>query len=79
MFDLGAYLDPIELRGSPTLGAVHRAHATSIPFQNLGTWSEQPVSLDQGDIERKLVGERQGCWREPGLGDGQVRFVRARI
>lgn len=60
MFDLGAYLDRIELRGSPTLAAVHRAHATSIPFENLDPWSGQPVSLDQGDIERKLVGERQG-------------------
>ena len=102
MFDLGAYLDRIELRGSPTLAEVHRAHATSIPFENLGPWSGQPVSLDQGDIERKLVGNVRVdtalsriccsrpdcsssgsrwtcCWREPGLGDGQVRFVRARI
>jgi N-hydroxyarylamine O-acetyltransferase len=60
VIDLDAYLDRIELQGSLTLAAVHRAHATSIPFENLGPWSGQPVSLDLGDIERKLVGERQG-------------------
>jgi N-hydroxyarylamine O-acetyltransferase len=38
----------------------HRAHLTSIPFENLDPWSGRPVSLDLVDVERKLVAERQG-------------------
>lgn len=60
MIDVGAYLARIGLDGVPTLGAVHRAHATSIPFENLDPWSGRPASLDLVDVERKLVGERQG-------------------
>jgi N-hydroxyarylamine O-acetyltransferase len=60
MIDVGAYLDRIGSSGAPTLAAVHRAHVTSIPFENLDPWSGRPVSLDLADIERKLVTERQG-------------------
>jgi hypothetical protein len=55
MADLAAYLDRIELQDSPTLATIHRAHATSIPFENLAPWSGQPVSLNLGDVERKLL------------------------
>lgn len=60
MIDLAAYLERIGLNGAPTLGAVHRAHATSIPFENLDPWSGRSVSLDLVDVERKLVREGQG-------------------
>jgi arylamine N-acetyltransferase len=60
MIDLAAYLDRIGLDGTPTLWAVHRAHVTSITFENLDPWSGRPVSLDLVDVERKLVADRQG-------------------
>lgn len=39
---------------------VHRAHVTSIPFENLDSHRGIPVSLAQEDLERKLVRERRG-------------------
>ena len=60
MIDLAAYLERIGFNGAATLGAVHRAHATSIPFENLDPWSGRAVSLDLVDVERKLVREGQG-------------------
>ncbi len=60
MIDVGAYLDRIGCIGAATLGVVHRAHVTSIPFENLDAWSGRGVSLDLVDVERKLVAERQG-------------------
>ncbi|MGN6870052.1 MAG: arylamine N-acetyltransferase family protein [Solirubrobacteraceae bacterium] len=60
MIDVAAYLDRIGCNGAATLGTVHRAHVTSIPFENLDAWSGRPVSLDLVDVERKLVTERQG-------------------
>lgn len=62
MRDLEAYLRRIGLsgRGSPTLHDLHRAHATSIPFENLDPHRGIPVSLDPEDLEHKLVDERRG-------------------
>lgn len=62
MLDFEAYLERIGLSASEplTLGAIHRAHATSIPFENLDPHRGIPVSLDQQDLERKLVSERRG-------------------
>jgi N-hydroxyarylamine O-acetyltransferase len=62
MLDFDAYLrriglDPPDL---PTWQAVHRAHATAIPFENLDSHRGIPVSLDQADLERKLVADRRG-------------------
>ena len=48
------------LARSPTWQAMHRAHATSIPFENLDSHRGIPVSLDQQDLERKMVAERRG-------------------
>jgi N-hydroxyarylamine O-acetyltransferase len=39
---------------------VHRAHSTSIPFENLDPQRGVPVSLELEDLERKLVAERRG-------------------
>ena len=62
MLDFGAYLERIGLSASerPTLHDVYRAHATSIPFENLDPHRGIPVSLAQEDLERKLVRERRG-------------------
>src|SRR3954469_2241334 len=60
MFDLQAYLARIGLSGRPSLAEVHRAHVTSIPFENLDPYCGTPVSLAIEDLERKLVGNRRG-------------------
>ena len=60
MIDLDAYLARIGLRGAPGLAEVHRAHATSIPFENLDPHRGVPVSVAVEDIERKLVASRRG-------------------
>jgi N-hydroxyarylamine O-acetyltransferase len=60
VFDLDAYLARIGLSGRPSLAQVHRAHITSIPFENLDPHAGIPVSLESGDLERKLVHERRG-------------------
>jgi N-hydroxyarylamine O-acetyltransferase len=62
MLDFGAYLERIGLSGAgdPTPHDLHRAHATSIPFENLDPHRGIPVSLEQEDLERKLVHGRRG-------------------
>ena len=58
MFDLDAYLARIGLSGRPGIAEVHRAHTTSIPFENLDPHGGLPVSLELEDLQRKLVGAR---------------------
>jgi N-hydroxyarylamine O-acetyltransferase len=60
MLDLDAYLERIGLDGRPSIAQVHRAHLTSIPFENLDPHQGLPVSLEAEDLERKLVTERRG-------------------
>jgi N-hydroxyarylamine O-acetyltransferase len=60
VIDLDAYLKRIGVRGRPSLAETHRAHVTSIPFENLDPHRGVPVSLEQEDLERKLVRERRG-------------------
>ena len=62
MLDFDAYLDRIGLTGNDTPGlhAVHRAHATSIQFENLDPHRGIPISLAPEDLERKLVHARRG-------------------
>jgi N-hydroxyarylamine O-acetyltransferase len=60
VFDLDAYLERVGLTGHPTLAQLHRAHATSIPFENLDPHQGLAVSLELGDLQRKLVAERRG-------------------
>jgi N-hydroxyarylamine O-acetyltransferase len=60
MFDLDAYLARIGLHGRPSVAEVHRAHVTSIPFENLDPHCGVPVSLAVDDIERKLISKRRG-------------------
>ena len=62
MLDFDAYLARIGLSAaaSPTWQTIHRAHVTSIPFENLDSHAGIPVSLAQQDLERKLVAQRRG-------------------
>jgi N-hydroxyarylamine O-acetyltransferase len=58
--DLDAYLARIGLSGRPTLAELHRAHVSTIPFENLDPLRGVPVSLRLEDLQRKLVAERRG-------------------
>src|SRR6266550_822553 len=64
-FDLAAYLRRIGYAGelSPsraTLDALHRAHATAIPFENLDILLGVPIRLDLASLQAKLVTARRG-------------------
>jgi len=55
-FDLNAYLDRVGLRGESTsLAVVHRAHATTIVFENLDPSTGLPVVLDVDNLADKMV------------------------
>jgi N-hydroxyarylamine O-acetyltransferase len=58
--DLDAYFERIGLQGRPGLAEVHRAHVTSIPFENLDPHGGKAVSLEPGDLEAKMVTGRRG-------------------
>jgi len=60
LLDLDAYFERIGLSGRPGLTEVHRAHATSIPFENLDSHAGLPVSVEDADVESKIVGARRG-------------------
>jgi N-hydroxyarylamine O-acetyltransferase len=62
MLDFDAYLERIGLGAvdPPSWQTIHRAHATSIPFENLDSHRGISVSLEQEDLERKMVVKRRG-------------------
>ncbi len=59
---LETYLGRIGLgdAGDPGLARLHRAHATSIAFENFDSYAGNPVSLGPADLERKLVANGRG-------------------
>ncbi len=64
-FDLAAYLRRIDYGGpiEPTLAvlrALHLAHATHIPFENLDILLGRPIRLDIASLQAKLVTGRRG-------------------
>ena len=73
--DLGAYFDRIGYPGDPrpdlaTLAALHRAHAFSVPFENLAIqMGELPLRLDLESLQDKLVRRRRGgyCFEQNSL------------
>ena len=81
MFDLDAYLARIGLHGRPSIAAVHRAHLTSIPFENLDPHCGIPVSLAAEDLERKLVSRRRGgyCFEQNLLLKGALEALGAEV
>jgi N-hydroxyarylamine O-acetyltransferase len=63
--DLGAYLRRIGLAAAPAvdltgLRALHFAHATRIPFENLDIQLGLPIRLDLASLQAKLVARRRG-------------------
>src|SRR4051794_35005419 len=63
--DLDAYLARVGYAGElrPTaavLAALHRAHATHIPFENLDVLLGRPIRLDLEGLQAKLVRGRRG-------------------
>lgn len=63
--DLQAYLHRIGLPEAPGpdlpgLKALHRAHATTIPFENLDIQMGLPIHLDLEHLQAKLVVRRRG-------------------
>jgi N-hydroxyarylamine O-acetyltransferase len=63
--DLAAYVDRIGFVGKlePTpavLAALHLAHATRIPFENLDVLLGRPIRLDLESLQAKLVRDRRG-------------------
>jgi N-hydroxyarylamine O-acetyltransferase len=64
-FDLAAYLRRIEYPGAPrrdraSLEALHLAHATHIPFENLDILLGRPIRLDLDSLQEKLVRAARG-------------------
>lgn len=77
--DLPAYLRRIGYAGdlSPsrkTLDAVHLAHATSIPFENLDILRGVPIRLDLPSLQAKLIEARRGgyCFEQNALFAGAL-------
>ena len=63
--NLDAYLRRIEYSGvlepsAQTLAALHLAHATHIPFENLDILLGKTIKLDVESLERKLIDGRRG-------------------
>jgi N-hydroxyarylamine O-acetyltransferase len=63
--DLKAYFDRIEYGGATSpalhvLEALHFAHATHLPFENLDILLGKPVLLDMASLQAKLVRGRRG-------------------
>jgi N-hydroxyarylamine O-acetyltransferase len=58
--DLDAYLARIGVSREANLQEIHRAHATSIAFENFDSYSGQPVTLDADHLEQKMVAKRRG-------------------
>jgi N-hydroxyarylamine O-acetyltransferase len=74
VFDIDAYFARTEYSGSrdataQTLRAVHRAHATRIPFENLDILLGKPILLDLPSLQRKMVRNRRGgyCFEQNAL------------
>jgi len=64
-FDLDAYLKRIEYGGelrpsTSVLEALHVAHATHIPFENLDILLGRPILIDIASVQEKLVTLRRG-------------------
>jgi N-hydroxyarylamine O-acetyltransferase len=72
--DLKAYFSRIGFEGAPapdldTFRALHLAHATHIPFENLDVQMGRRIHLDLDSIQAKLVARRRGgyCFEQNAL------------
>ncbi len=91
-FDLRSYLARVGVRDEPTsLAAVHRAHATTIVFENFDPSTGQPVVLDVDRLADKMIARGRGgyCFEhnmllkaaleKMGLGPVDLMLARVRI
>ena len=58
--DVDGYLARIGLPALSTLAEVHRAHATSVVFENFDPATGTPTTLDQDHLEEKLIARGRG-------------------
>ena len=72
--NLNAYLNRIGFEGTPgpdfqTLEQLQRLHPIAIPFENLSTLLGEPVRLDIGSLEAKLIHDQRGgyCFEQNSL------------
>jgi|SRR5579883_956880 len=85
--DMQAYLARIGYQGSSlrpdaaTLGALHLAHATHIPFENLSILLGRPIRLDLGSLQDKLVRDQRGgyCFEHNSLFAAALEAVGLRV
>jgi N-hydroxyarylamine O-acetyltransferase len=77
MFDVDLYLERIGASADDGIAALHRAHVTSIPFENLDPLRGVPVALAPEDLVRKLVVDRRGgyCFEHNLLFAGALRAL----
>ncbi|HEX3510482.1 MAG TPA: arylamine N-acetyltransferase [Solirubrobacteraceae bacterium] len=59
-FDLAAYLSRVGCDSRPGIVELHRAHAGTIPFENLDPQRGVPVALARGALQDKLVAAGRG-------------------
>jgi N-hydroxyarylamine O-acetyltransferase len=65
VIDLDAYCARVGYTGPreptlDTLRGVHRAHLTSVPFENLDVVLKRPIKLDPASLQEKIVTNRRG-------------------
>jgi N-hydroxyarylamine O-acetyltransferase len=72
--DIDSYFARIGYRGgiaadAETLRALHLAHITSVPFENVFVQLARAVLLDVPSLEQKIIRERRGgyCFEQNGL------------
>jgi N-hydroxyarylamine O-acetyltransferase len=91
-FELSSYLERLGIRDqAPSLAAVHRAHATTIVFENFDSSSGQRVALDVDNLADKMITRGRGgyCFEHNmllkaaleamGLGPVDLMLARVRI
>jgi N-hydroxyarylamine O-acetyltransferase len=81
MLDWDAYAQRIGVRERPSIAQLHRAHVTSVPFENLDPHRGVAVSLEPADLERKLVTGRRGgyCFEQNLLLKAALEQLGARV
>ena len=82
MLDLETYLHRIGWTGPlapdhATLTGLLQAHMRSIPFENLDVLLGRPISLELGDIQRKLIGSQRGgyCFEHASLFEAVLQAI----
>ncbi len=80
--DLSAYFERIGFRGQAapsldTLKALHAAHSTRIPFENIDVLCRVPIRLDLPSLQSKLVTARRGgyCFEQNSLFGGVLEQI----